>query len=112
MIYKSNDHKKWKIPGFVVGHDSQQIPIKHGSTYVRKHPCRVLLKQAGPSNTSCDNLASTTSVQKETLVKSSDEESSTHGMDIPSHVPSGITSSRVASRALYRIEPLWPMILL
>lgn len=43
VLYKRNDSRKWKGPGTVIGYDSQQILIKHGSTYVRVHPCRVLL---------------------------------------------------------------------
>ena len=43
VYYKRNDSKKWKGPGRVIGHDSQQILVKHGGTYVRVHPCRVLM---------------------------------------------------------------------
>ena len=43
VYYKRNDSKKWKGPGKVIGYDSQQILIKHGSVYVRVHPCRAML---------------------------------------------------------------------
>ena len=35
--------KRWKEPGKVLGHDGQQVLIKHGGIYVRLHPCRVML---------------------------------------------------------------------
>ena len=35
--------KRWKGPGKVLGHDGQQVLIKHGGIYVRLHPCRVML---------------------------------------------------------------------
>ena len=44
VYYKRNDSKKWKGPGTVIGRDTQQILIKHGGTYVRVHPCRVMLE--------------------------------------------------------------------
>ena len=40
--YKRNDSKRWKRPGKVLGHDSQQVLIKHRGIYVRIHPCRVM----------------------------------------------------------------------
>ena len=43
VYYKRMDSRKWKGPGKVIGHDAQQILIKHGSIFVRVHPCRVLL---------------------------------------------------------------------
>ena len=43
VFYKHNDSKHWKGPGKVLGYDGQQVLIKHGGTYVRVHPCRVML---------------------------------------------------------------------
>ena len=43
VYYKRMDSRRWKGPGTVIGQDSQQVLIKHGSTYVRVHPCRVVL---------------------------------------------------------------------
>ena len=50
VYYKRMDCKKWKGPGKVIGHDSQQVLIKHGGTYVRVHPCRVVLEKACEDN--------------------------------------------------------------
>ena len=36
-------NKKWKGPDKVIGYDSQQILIKHGSVYEQVHPCRAML---------------------------------------------------------------------
>ena len=35
VFYKRNDSKHWKGPGKVLGHDGQQVLIKHGGIY---HP--------------------------------------------------------------------------
>ena len=43
VYYKRNNSKRWKGPGIVLGQDGQQILIKHGSNYVRCHPCHVTL---------------------------------------------------------------------
>ena len=44
VYYKRRDSKKWKGQGKVIGVDSQQTLIKHGSTYVRSNPSHVILK--------------------------------------------------------------------
>ena len=31
--------------GTVIGQDVHYVPVKHGSIYVRVHPCRVLLEK-------------------------------------------------------------------
>eukprot|EP00111_Clytia_hemisphaerica_P014173 TCONS_00041752-protein len=43
VYYKRNDSNEWKGPGTVLGQDGQQILVKHGSHYVRVHPCRAKL---------------------------------------------------------------------
>ena len=45
LFYKRNDSKCWKGPGKVLGHDGQQVLIKHGGIYVRVHPCREMLER-------------------------------------------------------------------
>ena len=50
VYYKRKDSSEWKGPGNVLGQDGQQILIKHGSYYVRVHPCRVKLVNAGNLN--------------------------------------------------------------
>ena len=37
--------KKWKGAGKVIGQDSQLVLIKQGGTYVRVHPCRIMLER-------------------------------------------------------------------
>ena len=44
VFYKRNNSEKWKGPGTVIGQDGQQVLVKHGSTYVRVHPCRLQLE--------------------------------------------------------------------
>ena len=46
VFYKRKDSKEWKGPGKVIGQDGQQVLVKHGSTYVRVHPCRLALQNA------------------------------------------------------------------
>ena len=44
--YKRSNGNKWKGVGTVIGQDGQQVLVKHGGSYVRVHPCRILLEQA------------------------------------------------------------------
>ena len=46
VFYKRKDSKEWKGPGKVIGQDGQQVLVKHGSTYVRVHPCRLTLQNS------------------------------------------------------------------
>ena len=48
------DSVQWHGPGFVIGQVDQQVFIKHGSFYVRVHPCRIQLKR-GASRTVTDH---------------------------------------------------------
>ena len=41
VFYKRETSNKWFGPGSVIGQEGQQVLIKHGSTYVRVHPCRI-----------------------------------------------------------------------
>ena len=43
VYYKRDDSSCWHGPGKVLGQDGQQILVKHGSFYVRVHPCRIKL---------------------------------------------------------------------
>ena len=45
VFCKHNDSKHWKGPGNVLGHDGQQVLIKHGGIYVRVHPYHVMLER-------------------------------------------------------------------
>ena len=87
VFYKRNDSQLWKGPGTVIGQDGQQILIKHGSTYVRVHPCRIQLKHnelqvnSSPnSNTTTqgkENCTAQTNQCSETYIQS-DSESDTN----------------------------------
>ena len=46
VYYKRKDDPKWKGPGTVIGQDGQQVLVKHGSVYVRVHPCRLMLEKS------------------------------------------------------------------
>ena len=49
VYFKRKDTRKWKGPGKVIGSDSSNVLIKHGSHYVRVHACRVMLdKNSNP----------------------------------------------------------------
>ena len=43
VLYKRKDSRRWKGPGKVIGYESSNILIKHGSQYVRVHISRVRL---------------------------------------------------------------------
>lgn len=49
VFYKRKDRKEWKGPGVVIGQEGQEVLVKHGSYYVRVHPCRLLLKNESDS---------------------------------------------------------------
>ena len=42
VYYKRKDCRKWRGPGRVIGSESSNLLIKHGSNYVRVHACRVM----------------------------------------------------------------------
>ena len=43
VLYKRNDSTQWHGPATVIGQVDQQVFLKHGSFYVRVHPCRMQL---------------------------------------------------------------------
>ena len=57
VYYKRNNSKQWKGLGKVVGQDGQQILIKHGSYYIRCHPCHITAwnKHVGKSKDTSDS---------------------------------------------------------
>ncbi|CAG2236150.1 unnamed protein product [Mytilus edulis] len=42
VYYKRDDDNKWKGPGTVLGQDGKVLSVRHGSIYVRVHPCRLI----------------------------------------------------------------------
>ena len=42
VYYKRDDSPKWKGPGMVIGQDGKVVFVRHGSTYARVSPCRLL----------------------------------------------------------------------
>ena len=59
VYYKRADSRKWKGPGKVIGQDGQQVLIKHGGTYVRVHPCRIILEKSGTERPSSGDVKTT-----------------------------------------------------
>ena len=43
VYYKRDDSQEWHGPGKVIGQVGQQVFVKHGSFYIRVHPCRLQL---------------------------------------------------------------------
>ena len=50
VYYKRNDCETWKGRGSVIGQDGQRILIKHGSSYVRVHSCRLQMVERNGVN--------------------------------------------------------------
>ena len=51
IVFKRKDEKRWRGPGTVIGQDDQFVLIRHQTTTLRAHPCRLQLVQneeAGP----------------------------------------------------------------
>ena len=52
VTYKRDTSSEWHGPGIVIGQTGQQVFIKHGSFYIRVHPCRLqLVKEATRTTT-------------------------------------------------------------
>ena len=51
VYYKRDKARQWKGPEIVIGQDGQQVLVKPGSSYVRVHPCRLMLKGIHPQLT-------------------------------------------------------------
>ena len=47
VYYKRHDSKRWHGPGYVIGQDGQHVLVRHQSTWVRVHPCRLMLINQG-----------------------------------------------------------------
>ena len=45
VYYKRANDRRWKGPASVLGQDGQQVLVKHGSHYIRVHPCRLTLER-------------------------------------------------------------------
>ena len=82
VFYKRNDSRRWKGPGRVIGSESSNILIKHGSSYVRVHACRVMLEardvppigeQIQPEETTCEQPRKKT---KNTELRDNDSDTS------------------------------------
>ena len=43
VYFKREGRDAWHGPGSVIGQDGQQVLVKHGSTFVRVHPCNLQL---------------------------------------------------------------------
>ena len=43
VLYKRNESDRWLGPGAVIGWEHKQVLVKHGATYVRVHPSRLIL---------------------------------------------------------------------
>ena len=46
VYFKRNDSKKWSGPAVVIGQDGQFVLLRHQSTWIRVHPCRLQLLDA------------------------------------------------------------------
>ena len=56
VLYKRNESNRWMGPGSVIGTENKQVLVKHGSGYVRVHPCRLQRYHRDPiSNYSSEN---------------------------------------------------------
>ena len=45
VYYKRANDRRWKGPASVLGQDGEQVLVKHGSHYIRVHPCRLSLER-------------------------------------------------------------------
>ena len=48
VLYKREQIDRWMGPGSVIGSENKQILVKHGGTYVRVHPCRIMHYNSNP----------------------------------------------------------------
>ena len=47
VFYKREASSRWQGPAKVLGKDSNQVLVKHGSSYLRVHPCRLIHRRDG-----------------------------------------------------------------
>ena len=45
MYYKRANDRRWKGLTSILSEDNQQVLVKHGSHYIRIHPCRLNLER-------------------------------------------------------------------
>ena len=64
VLYKRTSSREWHGPGKVLGQDGQQVLVKHGSIYVRVHPCRLQFASV-PNLPSKDENRACSSQQKQ-----------------------------------------------
>lgn len=98
VYYKRKDSKEWKGPGSVIGQDGQQILVKHGSYYVRVHPCRLMLKNE--CNSELDKILPENSPPVDVDVNSSSGSSNTIDsleLDSESDSEDGLADNAIAS---------------
>ena len=64
IFYKRDSSTEWHGPGFVIGQMDQQVFVKHGSFYIRVHPCRLqLAKETTRTITDSPSIESSDSAQ-------------------------------------------------
>ena len=80
VFYKRKDSKEWKGPGKVIGQDGQQVLVKHGSTYVRVHPCRLALKNSELSMPSDSSKNASTVTNVDPVTSSSTPTNNIHSV--------------------------------
>ena len=88
VYYKRASSQKWHGPGRVLGQDGQQVLVKHGSVYIRVHPCRLQLTsnseqthtEPKPPEQSTPELTT-----REHMNEQSDSESETEAEPITQH---------------------------
>ena len=55
VYFKRNESQVWMGPGTVIGWEAKQVLVKHGSSYVRVHPCRLMHCSANVEKTFTDD---------------------------------------------------------
>ena len=93
VYYKRNDCRKWKGPGKVIGSDSSNVLIKHGSNYLRVHACRVMMDrvfleeiQENTPGKPCERELSENVDEKQSLENIQQEESESEEEDKSSEI--------------------------
>lgn len=85
VYYKRDNDPKWKGPGSVIGQDGKVVFVRHGSIYVRVHPCRLIrcgLEFTSDGSAECTVSNSRDQRRQDVCMDSSDDEHKAHNEEL------------------------------
>ena len=104
VYYKRDESQEWHGPGKVIGQVGQQVFVKHGSFYIRVHPCRLQFvnSQQNPllSKPSKENIHTDNSHNSNNATAVSDDDDDDEQSQLESQPPAHVITDQEATRPL------------